>query len=75
MYSKQLYSLYISSKYVSAVIFPKSSPFRKFLRGITRVSKSLDLDKDQRFVQNVFDVNYESVKQFGSRSGPILWQA
>ena len=41
----------------------------------TRVSNSLDLDKDQRFVQNVFGVYYKSGKQFGSRSGPILWQA
>ena len=56
-------------------IFPKSNPFRKSLRGTTRVSNSLDLDKDQRFVQNVFDVYYKSGKQFGSRSGLILWQA
>ena len=54
---------------LSAVIFPKSNPFRKSLRGTTRVSNSLDLDKDQPFVQNVFDVYYKSVKQFGSRSG------
>ena len=30
------------------------------------MSNSLDLDKDQLFVQNAFDVNYESVRQFGS---------
>ena len=70
MYSKQ----YTLCKLLF-VIFPKSNPFRKSLRGTARVSNSLDLDKDQRFVQNVFDVYYKSDKQFGSRSGLILWQA
>ena len=64
--------MYIASRYVSAAIFPKSNHFRKSLRVTTRVSNSLDLDKDQPFVQNVFDVYYKSVKQFGSRSGPIF---
>ena len=60
---------------LSAVIFPTSNPFRNFrksLRGTARVSNSLGLDKDQPFVQNVFGVYFKSVKQFGSRSGPIL---
>ena len=64
--------MYIASRYVSAAILPKSNHFRKSLRVTTRVSNSLDLDKDQPFVQNVFDVYYKSVKQFGSRSGPIF---
>ena len=70
MYSKQ-YTLctLLRDKY------PKSNAFRKSLRGTTRVSICLDLDKDQRFVQNVFDVYNKSGKQFGSRSGLILWQA
>ena len=70
MYSKQ-YTLctLLRDKYL--LLFP----FRKSLRGTTRVSNSLDLDKDQRFVQNVFDVYYKSGKQFGSRPGLILWQA
>ena len=36
------------------------------------MSNSLDLEKDLRFVQNVFDVYYKSGKQFGSRSGLTL---
>ena len=75
MYSKQ-YTLctLLRDKYL--LLFSlKSNSFRKSLRGTTRVSNCLDLDKDQRFVQNVFDVYYKSGKQFGSRSGLILWQA
>ena len=75
MYSKQ-YTLctLLQDKYL--LLFSLNQTLSEsLLRGTTRVSNSLDLDKDQRFVQNVFDVYYKSDKQFGSRSGLIFWQA
>ena len=77
MYSKQ-YTLCTLLRDKNLLLFSLNQTLSESLwggGGTTRVSNSLDLDKDQRFVQNVFDVYYKSGKQFGSRSGLILWQA